>query len=69
MSGGASRYAPGVDIRDRLLDATIALSSERSLAGVLQRVVETAAELTDATYGALGFTMAGFAAPSSLELE
>jgi signal transduction histidine kinase len=37
-----------------LLDAAIAVTSELSLDGVLQRVVETAAVLTDARYVALG---------------
>jgi signal transduction histidine kinase len=37
-----------------LLDAGIALSSELSLDALLQRVVETAAELTGAKYAALG---------------
>lgn len=37
-----------------LLDAGIALTSELSLDAVLQRLVETAASLTDATYAALG---------------
>ncbi|HYA00197.1 MAG TPA: GAF domain-containing protein [Candidatus Binatia bacterium] len=38
----------------RLLDAVVALSAERSLASVLQKIVETAAELSGARYGALG---------------
>ena len=37
-----------------LVDAGIALSSELSLDALLQRIVETAAELTGAQYGALG---------------
>jgi signal transduction histidine kinase len=37
-----------------LLDAGIALSSELSLDGVLQKIVEAAAELTGARYAALG---------------
>ena len=37
-----------------LVDAGIALSSELSLDALLQRLVETAAELTDARYAALG---------------
>jgi signal transduction histidine kinase len=37
-----------------LLDAVIAVTSELSLDAVLQRLVETAAELTDARYAALG---------------
>ena len=45
------------EVSDRLralLDAGIALSSELSLDALLQRVVETAAELTGARYAALG---------------
>ena len=45
------------DVSDRLralLDAGIALSSELSLDALLQRLVETAAELTGARYAALG---------------
>jgi signal transduction histidine kinase len=45
------------EVSDRLrtlLEAGIALSSELSLEALLQRVVETAAELTDARYAALG---------------
>jgi two-component system, NarL family, sensor histidine kinase DevS len=37
-----------------LVDAGIALSSELSLEGLLQKLVETAAELTGASYAALG---------------
>ena len=37
-----------------LLDAGIALAGELSLEGVLQKIVEAAAELTDAKYAALG---------------
>ena len=37
-----------------LIDAGILLSSELSLDGVLQRIVEAAAELTGARYAALG---------------
>src|SRR5919201_2270445 len=37
-----------------LVDAGIALSSELSLDALLQRIVETAAELTSARYAALG---------------
>jgi signal transduction histidine kinase len=43
-----------VDHRDRLIRASLALHSELSLEAVLQRLVEAAAELTDAQYGALG---------------
>jgi two-component system, NarL family, sensor histidine kinase DevS len=46
---------PSVESRlRRLVDAGIALSSELSLDAVLQRIVETAAELTGARYAALG---------------
>jgi two-component system, NarL family, sensor histidine kinase DevS len=38
----------------RLIDAGIALSSELSLDSLLQRIVEAAAELTEARYAALG---------------
>ncbi|HJS27526.1 MAG TPA: GAF domain-containing sensor histidine kinase [Actinomycetota bacterium] len=38
----------------RLIEAGMALASERSLEVVLQRIVELAVELTDARYGALG---------------
>jgi signal transduction histidine kinase len=38
----------------RLVEAGIAVSSELSLDGVLQRIAEAAAELTGARYGALG---------------
>src|SRR5215217_797547 len=38
----------------RLLEAGIALSSELSLDALLQRIVDTAAELTEARYAALG---------------
>ena len=38
----------------RLLDAGVALSSELSLDALLQRIVETAAEITGARYAALG---------------
>ena len=46
-----------MEVRDRLrilVDAGIALSSELSLDALLQRIVETAAELTGARYAALG---------------
>jgi signal transduction histidine kinase len=42
------------DRRDLLLDAGLALSSERSLPAILQRIVELATRLTDARYGAIG---------------
>jgi signal transduction histidine kinase len=42
------------DHRDLLLEAGLALSSERSLAAILQRIVELATQLTGARYGAIG---------------
>jgi signal transduction histidine kinase len=42
------------DRNAKLVEAGIALSSELSLEGVLQRIVDIAAEITGATYGALG---------------
>jgi signal transduction histidine kinase len=45
---------PEPDRLRALLDAGIALSSELSLDAVLQKIVEAAAELTDAQYAALG---------------
>ncbi|MDP9233006.1 MAG: GAF domain-containing protein, partial [Actinomycetota bacterium] len=39
---------------ERLIEAGLALSAELSLDAVLQRIVEIAAEITGATYGALG---------------
>jgi signal transduction histidine kinase len=47
-----------------LLDAGVALTSELSLEALLQRLVETAAELTEARYAALGVID-----PSGTELE
>jgi signal transduction histidine kinase len=50
------------DLRDRkdaLLEAGLALASELSLPMVLQRIVDLAAEVTDARYGALGVIGAG----------
>ncbi len=38
----------------RLLDAVLSIGSELGLAEVLQRIVATATELVEATYGALG---------------
>jgi len=43
-----------VDRRERLIRSGLALASELSLEAVLQRIVELAAELTGARYGALG---------------
>ena len=42
------------DRKDALLEAGLALASELSLPIVLQRIVDVAAEVTDARYGALG---------------
>jgi signal transduction histidine kinase len=42
------------DSSQALLDAVMALSSDLDLSGVLTRIVESAAALTDARYGALG---------------
>jgi GAF domain-containing protein len=44
----------GRDLRDLLLEAGLALSSERSLPAILQRIVELATRLTSARYGAIG---------------
>jgi signal transduction histidine kinase len=45
----------GIDARyERLLEAGLALAAELSLPAALQRIVELAAELTGARYGALG---------------
>ncbi len=43
-----------MDRRDKLIRSGLELASELDLETVLQRIVELAAELTDATYGALG---------------
>jgi GAF domain-containing protein len=43
-----------VDRRDELIRSGLALASELDLETVLQRIIELAAELTGATYGALG---------------
>jgi len=42
------------DARDVLLDAGLILASELSLPAVLQRIVDLAAQITNARYGALG---------------
>jgi signal transduction histidine kinase len=42
------------DHRDLLFEAGLALSSERSLPAILQRIVELATQLTGARYGAIG---------------
>ncbi|HET7465347.1 MAG TPA: GAF domain-containing sensor histidine kinase [Candidatus Dormibacteraeota bacterium] len=44
----------GRDARDVLLEAGLTLASELSLPIVLQRIVDLAAQVTDARYGALG---------------
>jgi len=44
----------GQDRKDVLLEAGLALASELSLPVVLQRIVDLAAQVTDARYGALG---------------
>jgi signal transduction histidine kinase len=43
-----------MDRRDKLIEAALTLHSELSLAAVLQRIIELAAEITDARYGAVG---------------
>jgi signal transduction histidine kinase len=51
----AQRIISRVETRwRRLIDAGIAVSSELTLDGVLQRILETTAELTSARYAALG---------------
>ena len=47
MAGIHERY-------ERLLETGLALAAELSLPAALQRIVELAAELTGARYGALG---------------
>jgi signal transduction histidine kinase len=47
------------DRKDVLLEAGLALSSELSLPVILQRIVDLAAQLTDARYGALGVLGSG----------
>jgi signal transduction histidine kinase len=52
---GDASIIDGMETRwRRLIDAGIAVTSELSLDGVLQRILETAAELTSARYAALG---------------
>lgn len=43
-----------MDRRDQLIRTGLTLASELSLQAVLQRIIEAAADLTDAQYGALG---------------
>jgi signal transduction histidine kinase len=47
-------YASCMDRRDELIKAGLVLASELSLPAVLQRIIELAAEITGARYGALG---------------
>src|SRR6059036_225100 len=49
----AAVYGPQ-DRKDVLLEAGLTLASELSLPIVLQRIVDLAAQVTDARYGALG---------------
>src|SRR5919201_4936807 len=51
---GYWRGMPAKDRKDLLLEAGLALSSDLALDAVLQRIVELAAQLTGARYGALG---------------
>src|SRR5919108_2722026 len=46
--------ASGKDRKEQLLDSGLILSSDLSLPVVLQRIIELAASLTNARYGALG---------------
>ena len=54
MSPTTDQPADQIDRLRILVDAGIALSSELSLDALLQRIVETAAQLTGARYAALG---------------
>ena len=47
-----------MDRRDELIRSGLELASELELEVVLQRIVELAVQLTDATYGALGVLQA-----------
>ena len=49
-----ARMSSQNDRRDQLLESALVLASDLSLRVVLQRIVELAAKLTDARYGALG---------------
>jgi len=52
---GVTRYEhAGPEQLRRLLDAVVAVGSDLSLPVILRRIVETATDLVDATYGALG---------------
>jgi signal transduction histidine kinase len=46
--------AAAKDRKDQLLESALVLASDLSLRGVLQRIIELAAKLTNARYGALG---------------
>jgi signal transduction histidine kinase len=48
-----------MDRRDELIQAGLVLASELSLSAVLQRIIELAAEITGARYGALGVIQDG----------
>ena len=48
-----------MDRRDELIQAGLVLASELSLSAVLQRIIELAAEITGARYGALGVVEEG----------
>jgi signal transduction histidine kinase len=54
MAWGKVAAMPARDSKDALLEAGLALASELSLPMVLQRIVDIAAQVTDARYGALG---------------
>jgi hypothetical protein len=58
MAGIHERY-------ERLLEAGLALAADLSLPATLQRIVELAAGLTGARYGALGCWAATDTSPSS----
>lgn len=53
MSATSPGREPAVGL-SRLLDAVVALAAEPGLPGILRKIVEAAAELSDARYGALG---------------
>jgi len=48
-----------MDRRDELIEAGLVLASELSLSAVLQRIIEVAADITGARYGALGVVEEG----------
>jgi signal transduction histidine kinase len=53
------RYAGLMDRRDKLIQAGLVLASELSLSAVLERIIEVAADITEARYGALGVVVDG----------